>query len=78
MRQRDPVIEVREITAQGTEVTLPALNQPLFSASCSVRQIVNSEATDMDLTPTLFNQDAVTEEIVPFLLRSPLLNSPSS
>ena len=44
---------------------MPALNQPPFSASCSVRQIVNSEATDMDLTPTLFNQDAVTEEIVP-------------
>ena len=44
---------------------MPTLNQPPFSASCSVRQIINSEATDMDLTPTLFNQDAVTEETVP-------------
>ena len=58
-------IEVHEITAQGTEVTLPTVNEPPFSATFSVRQIINPGVTDLDLTPTLFNQDAVTEEIVP-------------
>ena len=59
--KKSPAIEVHEITVQGSEVTLPTVNEPTFSATSSVRQINTSKVTDMDLTPRLFNQDIVSE-----------------
>ena len=65
------------------------MNEPTFSATSSVRHINTSKVTEMDLTPRLFNQDIVSEEIVPsssqipspqfsqFLSRDTELNPPS-
>ena len=65
------------------------MNEPTFIATSSVRQINTSKGTGMDLTPRLFNQDIVSEGIVPsssqipspqfsqFLSRDTELNPPS-